>query len=257
MDGMLDGARRVAVTAAAAGCLVALLFGSGLLGTAVERSAGGALSATATLLAPAGPAFAIWSVIYLGLVGAVVWQWRSADERTRSTAPWVAGSLVLNGAWLLVVQLGWLWASVVVIIALLVDLIMLVRRLERTPPSGWPERILVDGTFGLYLGWVAVATCANVAAVLVAAGGRPDGLLSQGLAVLVLVVVAAIAMIIGLRLRNRWPIVVAMSWGLAWIALGRSTAQPESVVVAAAAAVAAVVGLAAAALGQRSARAAA
>ena len=34
--------------------------------------------------------------------------------------------------------------------------------------TGVPERVVVDGTFGLYLGWVAVATCANVTAALVA-----------------------------------------------------------------------------------------
>ncbi|PFG35565.1 hypothetical protein ATL41_0259 [Flavimobilis soli] len=43
--------------------LVGTLYGTGVLGERVEESSGGSLSATATLLAPAGTAFSIWSVI--------------------------------------------------------------------------------------------------------------------------------------------------------------------------------------------------
>ena len=43
------------------------LAGFGLLGTRVEESSGGAFAADATLVTPAGPAFSLWSLIYLGL----------------------------------------------------------------------------------------------------------------------------------------------------------------------------------------------
>ncbi|WP_076260603.1 hypothetical protein [Intrasporangium flavum] len=44
----------------------------------------------------------------------------------------------------------------------------LVRRLTAIPAvGGLPERAVLDWTFGAYLGWVAVATCANVTAALV------------------------------------------------------------------------------------------
>ena len=82
----------------------------------VEESAGGALSAEATRLAPAGPAFSIWSVIYLGLAAYTIWQWlpSSVTERTRSTGWLAAVSMLLNAGWLLVTQQGWIWVSVVV-----------------------------------------------------------------------------------------------------------------------------------------------
>ena len=68
----LDLARQIAVISALGFTLVAVLVGvGGLGGTEVEDSQGGQLSAQGSYLAPAGPAFSIWSVIYLGLIGYV------------------------------------------------------------------------------------------------------------------------------------------------------------------------------------------
>ena len=55
--------------------VVGSLIGSGALGgIPIQEAAGGALRADATLIAPAVPAFSIWSVIYLGLAGLAIWQ---------------------------------------------------------------------------------------------------------------------------------------------------------------------------------------
>ena len=242
-----DRARQVSVTVAEILCIVGTLLGVGLIGgTRVEESAGGALSAEATRLAPAGPAFSIWSVIYLGLAAYTVWQWlpSSVTERTRSTGWLAAVSMLLNACWLLVTQQGWIWASVVVILALALVLGELLRRITRQPATGVGERVVVDGTFGLYLGWVAVATCANVTAALVASGVRPSDAVSDTLAVVVLLVAAALGVAFARTLGGRWAVAVAMAWGLGWIAVGRSSGSPQSLVVALFAAVAALVVLA-------------
>ena len=70
-----DRRRQVVVTVSEVLCVVGTLVGVGVLGTRVEESSGGSLAADATLLAPAVPAFSIWSVIYLGLGAYTVWQW--------------------------------------------------------------------------------------------------------------------------------------------------------------------------------------
>ena len=137
--------------------------------------------------------------------------------------------------------------SVVVIALLLAVLADLFRRLVAAPPGGLLERLVVDGTFGLYLGWVSVATCANIAAALKGAGFSGFGVPSL-LAIAVLVVVAVIG--VGLALAGRRPVAapVAMIWGLTWIAVGRTTDKPHAPAVAiAAVAVAAVIAVAAAA----------
>jgi hypothetical protein len=249
-----DRLRQVTVTVAEVFCVVGTLFGIGVLGTRVQDSAGGALSAEATLLAPAGPAFSIWSVIYIGLLAYTVWQWTPSAGtgiRARSTGWLAAASMVLNAAWLLVTQRGWIWVSVVVIVVLAAVLGLLVRRLTTRSPSGWVERVVVDGTFGLYLGWVTVATCANVTAALVASGVNPGSPARDVLAVAVLAVAAGLGVDLAVTLGGRYAVAAALAWGLAWIAVGRIGGNPPSLLTAVGAVVAALVVLMAAAWQRR------
>ena len=244
-------ARQLAVTVSFLLAIVGTAIGVGAFGgDPIAEAAGGLLAADSTHLAPASSAFMIWSVIYAGLGAYTLWQWWDRRD-ARGIAPGAILSLLLNAAWILTVQAGWVALSVVVIALLLVVLADLFRRIAATPPGGLPERIVVDGTFGLYLGWVSVATCANIAAALKGAGFFGFGVPAL-LAVAVLAVVAVIG--VGLTLAGRRPVAapLAMIWGLAWIAVGRATDEPDAPGVAiAAAAVATVIALAAAAQGLR------
>jgi TspO/MBR family len=237
-----DRLRQVTVTAAEVFCVIGTLVGVGVLGTPVEQSSGGALSADATRLAPAGPAFSIWSVIYLGLAAYTVWQWlprQATSSRLRATGWLAAASMVLNAAWLLVTQQGWIWVSVVVIAMLALVLGVLAQRLADDPAGSTAERVVVDTTFGLYLGWVTVATCANVTAALVDSGLDPKPAIADLAAVLVLALATAVLAVVARRLRGDWAVAVAAAWGLAWIAVGRFTDEPSSAVTGSAAIVAA------------------
>lgn len=239
-----DRIRQLAVTVSEVLCILGTLVGVGVFGTRVEESSGGALSAEATRIAPAGPAFSIWSIIYLGLLAYTVWQWLPANatsERARATGWLAAASMLLNAGWLLVTQPGWIWASVVVIVVLAITLGVLVARLTASPATSTAERVVVDGTFGLYLGWVAVATCANITAALVTSGVKPSAVVSDVLAIAVLAVAAGLGVLLAVRLGARYAVAAAMAWGLAWIAVGRVLSEPRSAATAVAAAVAAVV----------------
>ncbi|GAA2491047.1 tryptophan-rich sensory protein [Terrabacter carboxydivorans] len=244
-----DQVRRIGVIAAEVFCVVGTLFGVGVIGTRVEESSGGALAATATLVAPAGPAFSIWTPIYLGLLAYAVWQALPANavrDRVRSTGWLAAASMVLNAAWLLVTQQGWIWVSVVVIVALALTLGVLVQRLTREAASTTVERVVLDVTFGLYLGWVAVATCANITAALVDSGVDLGATANQVAAVAVLAVAAGLGVVFARQLCGRWSVAAAMAWGLVWIAVGRLGGEPRSVATGIAAIVAALLVLAAA-----------
>lgn len=239
-----DRARQVAVTLSEVACVLGTLVGIGVLGTRVEESSGGSLAADATLLAPAGPAFSIWSAVYLGLFAYTIWQClpsRAADPRARATGWLAAASMLLNAGWLLVTQQGWIWVSVGVIVVLALVLGLLVQRLAELPERGGPvEWVVVDGTFGLYLGWVAVATAANVAAALVASGASQRGRGAEWIGVVVLLVLAGVVGLIQGRVGGRWAVAAAAAWGLSWIAVGRATGTPASMTVALGAAAAAV-----------------
>lgn len=249
-----DRVRQVGVTVAEVLCVLGTLVGVGVLGERVEESSGGALAADATLLAPAGPAFSIWSVVYAGLLAYTVWQWlpgQAAAERHRRTGWSAAASMLLNAGWLLVTQQGWLWASVVVIVALLAVLTRIMLLLTRHPAPGPVERVLVDGTFGLYLGWVAVATCANVTATLVASGVEPGRPVSDAVAVAVLLVVGGVGALLARVLGGRLAVAAAIAWGLAWIAVGRTSDSPSSTATAVAAVAVALLVLVATGLARR------
>lgn len=244
---MTDTSRRWWVTASAAFMVVGTLYGFGVLGERVEESSGGAFAADATLLTPATPAFSIWSLIYLGLMAYVVWQWlpgNRSSARARRIGWLSALSMALNGAWLLVTQVGALWMSVGVIAILVLTLGELMRRLGQSPPASASERVILDGVFGLYLGWVTVATIANVTASLVASGVNPGARAAQAWAVGVLALGAALGVLLAFRLGGRLTVAAGMAWALVWIAVGRLQGAPPSGVTAAAAIVAALVVLA-------------
>lgn len=242
-----DLLRRLWVTGSAAACAYGTLLGFGVIGIPVEDSAAGALSAEATVLAPAGAAFSIWSLIYLGLLGYVILQWlprNAGNDRFRRTG-WLAGvSMVLNAAWILVTQQGLVWLSVAVILALAVVLGLTVERLSGVQEYGLTERIFVDGTFGAYLGWVTIASCANVAAAGHASGWTTGSIGDQVLAVAVLMVAIVLGAVFAWHLGGRISVALALAWGLAWIGIARLTGSPESTIVGAAGLMAAAIVLA-------------
>lgn len=213
--------------------IVLAFLGSGALGgTAINQAAGGALSADATPLAPGGPAFRIWSVIYLGLIGYAIWQLTGTarrSERERVLRPWGLLSLLLNALWIWMVQLGSLIASVVVIVVLLAVLIRIMFVLGRPRTGGIIEQVLTDGTFGLYFGWVLVATFANTWAWLADAG--LEVLLEIPSGVTGIIIAAAIAVLAAALDGGRIAPALASAWGLAWIAVARTEGQFESQVL--------------------------
>lgn len=239
-----DTVRQVVVVVSLLVAIGGGVIGSGALGgTPIAEAAGGALSADATLIAPAGPAFSIWSVIYLGLAAYAVWQLlpgQRASERQRRLGYPVAASLLLNAAWILSVQAGLLWLSVVVIVLLLAVLAIAFRICVRRQPTGWVEAIVVDGVIGLYLGWVCVATAANTAAWLTDVGFDGWGLNPDAWGVIVVAVAALVGIGLAVGCRGRLSPAVSLGWGLSWVAVGRLTGEPYSVSVGATA-IAAVV----------------
>lgn len=230
-----DRTRQIVVTVSMALCLVGTMIGVGVFGgPRVQEAAGGALAADATLIAPAVPAFSIWTPIYLGLTAYTIWQWlpaQTTDERHRRIGGLVAASMVLNALWLIVTGQGWLWVSVLIMAALVWVLGTLVAQLEERPSFGGAETIITDGTFGLYLGWVCVAACANVTATLVDAGVNPGGYAAELAAAGLLAVAGAIGVFLARRLGGRWAVAAAIAWGLGWVAVGRLTDAPASATV--------------------------
>jgi hypothetical protein len=144
---------------------------------------------------PAGYVFGIWGVIYLGLGAYTVYQALHADDPVVRRLGWLpAISNVLNAAWIPLFHYEAFALTVVVMVGLLLTLLAIHRRLwsarhELTRATFWTIRV----PFSIYLGWITVATIANVAQTVSAFGF--DGLAIPGewLAAIVLLGVFAIA----------------------------------------------------------------
>lgn len=238
-----DIARQTIIIASAVFMLIAAAVGSGAFGgTSVSELQDGALSAQGSYLAPAGPAFSIWSLIYLGLIAYTVWQAlpaQRADERQRAVGGWTAASMILNGLWLVTAQFWSLPMTVLVIALLLATLARVIVILGRSRARTWPERIVVDGANGLHFGWVTIATVANTAAWLTQIAPADWAEQAEIWAVAVLVVVLVIGVASALVTKRIAP-ALATAWGLGWLAVGRFTGEPESTVTGIAAIVVAV-----------------
>ncbi|MNW26782.1 hypothetical protein D3C74_35590 [compost metagenome] len=219
-------------TAIALVLAIAVSFiGSGALGgTPVQQAAGGYLGADSTLLAPAGPAFSIWSVIYAGLAVYGIFQLTPAGRRSAWAAKLRIPALLsalLNAAWITVVQLGWLGASVAVIFILVACLAWMLTIMVAGTPSSRTEYWIMWLTFGIYLGWVCVASIANTSAWLLSLGFGQDASWAPGAAVALLVVAAAIGL--GTTAYSgRIFTALAIAWGLGWIGVSRLSGTNQS-----------------------------
>ncbi|MEW1962662.1 tryptophan-rich sensory protein [Microbacterium sp. NPDC077644] len=239
-----DRVRRAVVLLTVAGSLVAAVIGSGLLGgTSIADAAGGAFAADATVLSPAGFAFSIWSVIYLGLLAYAIWQAvpaQAAKPRHRAVGYGVAASALLNAVWIVCVLAWRIAESFVIIVLLLCVLLVTFVRACRSPQRRTvAELVLIDGVIGLYLGWVTVAAAANLAAWLadigISAWSEAPGVPGT----LTLIAAGLVALFTAWR-GGRWAPAVATAWGLVWIAVGRWAEDPAAPVVASTAIVLAV-----------------
>jgi hypothetical protein len=248
-----DLARQIVVISAFCFMIVAAMVGTGLFGgTPVQDLQDGALDQDGSYLAPARPAFSIWTVIYVGLFAYTVWQAlprQRGSERQRVLGYLIAGTMALNGLWLVTAQFGSLALTVLAIIVLLALLGVTFSRTVLDPAEGWADRLLVDGVTGLHLGWVTLATVANIAAWLTSIG-PPEW---EGSADLWGVVVLIVVGVIGLAIEalSRWRIApaLALAWGLVWLAVGRLAGEPHSTAIGVTAIVVAAVSLGTAAIG--------
>lgn len=239
-----DTARQATLLVAGAIAVLGLAAGVGAFGgESIGEVGDGDLAPDASLVAPAGPAFSIWTPIYAGLAGLALWQAlpsRRTDPRLRRAGWPLAVSMVANAAWILAAQAQQYVLTVVIIVVILGALVVAFARLRDSAPRGRVEAVLLDGTTGLYLGWISVATVANVSTTLVQLGygDLPPGRVFWSLTVLAVTVAVGVAVTLAGRGRLAYP--AAVTWGLAWIAVARTTGDAPSTPVAVAAAVAAL-----------------
>jgi len=187
------------------------------------------------LFVPAGFTFAIWSVIYLLMTGftatSVRWLWHRPDDPVgrlaAAVSPLFLLSCLLNAGWILLwhhLQTG---LSVLVMLAFLAVLLRtyLVLQPYRDRLRG-ARRIFLYQFFIVYLGWISVATIANITAWLVSLSWDGFGLPPAGYSIALIVIAIALGGFFTLGRRDAaYGSVIA--WALFGIYASQGTANPS------------------------------
>jgi len=155
---------------------------------------------------PAGYVFAIWGLIYLGLIAFAVYQALPAQRtnpRLRAIGMPVIISSVANIVWIFLWHYEQFPATLIAMVALLLSLIAIYLRLgtgRTTAPV--TERWAVRAPFSIYLGWITVATVANVTQVLYFVGWGGWGISQPAWAAIMLSVAVIVAAAMALTRRD-------------------------------------------------------
>ena len=181
--------------------------------------------ANPTLITPAGYVFSIWGVIYVLLGVFAVYQALPSQRGSQfqSRIGWIfVLSSIANMVWLFLWQSLLLVASTVLMFLLLSTLILIYLRLGVGKSKATiREKLAVHLPFSVYLGWITIASIANVAVTLVSVGWAGFGI-SQATWATLVVVVALLISILVLVTRRDLAYALVIIWALVGIAAKQS-----------------------------------
>ncbi len=165
------------------------------------------------LFTPAGLTFSIWGLIYLALLGFVIWQVidfykKRSKEITVKIWIWFLLSCAANIGRIFARHFQQVFLSVLIMIAFLVILIMIANKVKLGEKLGkrW-DKLLVQVPFSLYLGRISVATIANISTRLVHIQRGMRGMTPIFWTILMIIIAALLALI---ALRKKYNVIFAL-----------------------------------------------
>jgi benzodiazapine receptor len=175
---------------------------------------------------PAGYVFAIWGVIYIGLIAFAVYQAlpsQRANPFLRHVGYWYALSCLANSAWIFLWHYEVFVVTLVAMFTLLASLIVIYLRLGigryRFHGIGqWAVQV----PFSIYLGWITVATIANVSDVLYYVNWNGFGIAPEVWAALMIYVAGILTMVVA-AVRSDAAFALVIAWAAAGIAVKQAT----------------------------------
>lgn len=189
-----------------------------------------------TLITPAGYAFSIWGLIFLGILAFAVYQAfpsQRTNPRFRAVGWWAVLNAFCNAIWSPLFNTERIGLALIVILVMLFSLVIIEQRLleqphvpliatnpdatlpesAASPVETWLARI----PFSIYFGWLTVATILNVAVYLKATNFSLLGLSEQTWAIAILIVGILVGVVIFNRFRSVAYILV-FTWAYTAIA---------------------------------------
>jgi translocator protein len=162
-----------------------------------------------TVVTPAGYAFAIWSLIYLGLIVFGIFQSMPTQfESFRKIRTPYLLSCLANCVWIYVWHHELIIASVFAMLVLLASLIAINVNLSVK------DSLIARIPFGIYFGWICVATIANISICFSYSGLET----TKPTAILLTCILIIIAATLGILMRFKLPN-AAFAFTIAWAIL--------------------------------------
>jgi len=162
-----------------------------------NQTIGGLSDQYANLFTPAGYAFAIWGIIFLGLIAFSAYQLKVAFSGAHVAAYqqigyWFALVNLGNASWVVAWLYEYTGLTVLIMLVMLVGLLMII---VKTNMQRWhaPRKTIAFfwWPISLYAGWIAVATVANFSAYL-SKLNWDGGFLSEEIWTIIMVLVAVL-----------------------------------------------------------------
>ena len=187
------------------------------------------------LFVPAGLTFSIWGVIYILLGIYVVYGMIQATRAPQSGSAFLENigvlfivTCVANAGWIFAWQYRVLPLSLLAMVVLLISLILIYVRLNvGLSNSGTTEKYAVHLAMSVYLGWITVATIANVTAVLVYYKWNGFGASQQAWAIAMIIVAVAIGLVMLFYRRDIFYTLV-IDWAVLGILIKRTSTVSHS-----------------------------
>ena len=177
------------------------------------------------LFAPTGLTFSIWGLIYLLLAAYTLYQFglfqqdKGASKAGLFTRIGVLFSIssVANALWIFAWHYYSIALSLLLMLVLLVCLIMINLALDKEQLSS-SDKFFIRLPFAVYLGWITVATVANVTSLLVYSGWNAFGIDEQVWTVIIIAVGLIIGAATTLRFRSyAYGLVIIWAYLGIWI----------------------------------------
>lgn len=196
------------------------------------------------LILPANYAFAIWGLIYVGLVAYGLYQLRPPQRRDlalRQVNILLIVACLAQIAWIYLFTLQQFWWSVLAMLAILLSLIGAYLQLRTGQERVSRDRKwLAQIPFSVYLAWISVATIVNVACALYSSGWNGWGVSAIAWTVIMLIIGAIVA---GLTVWQRRDLAFGLVFVWAYLAIAVRQSAITAIWITAVVAVLAIAGL--------------
>ena len=171
-----------------------------------------------TLVTPAPYAFSIWGLIFPAVAAYAIYQ-ALPSQRDNALLTKMRGytafAFIACTLWSIAAQYLWLWLTVVLMVGILYGLVgALIQIIEHRFSTTSGERTFIIFPLTIYAGWITVATIANTASWLKAAGFNNILISNEAWAILMLAIAGVITTFVTLRSRRNLGYALTIVWAL-------------------------------------------